>query len=146
VEPHRLVSLGRRWYLVGWDLDRHDWRSFRVDRLSEPRTTGARFRQRELPADDAAAFVQAGITAMSTQLTVVVTIFAGADVVRQVTGRWAEVTPTDDDSCRLEMRVETFDWPAMVLGALKADFKVVSPPELIEHLNDIGARFVRSTT
>ena len=28
VEPHRLVSLGQRWYLVAFDLTRHDWRSF----------------------------------------------------------------------------------------------------------------------
>src|SRR3989440_3733652 len=32
VEPHRLVLLGRRWYLVGYDLDRQDWRSYRLDR------------------------------------------------------------------------------------------------------------------
>ena len=49
VEPHRLVSLGRRWYLVAYDLDRGDWRSFRVDRITAPTTTGARFRQRKLP-------------------------------------------------------------------------------------------------
>src|SRR6202789_477064 len=57
VEPHRMVSLGRRWYLVGYDLDRQAWRSFRLDRLNEPAGTGARFRPRELPAEDAAAFV-----------------------------------------------------------------------------------------
>ncbi len=146
VEPHRLVSLGRRWYLVGWDLERHDWRSFRVDRLAEPRSTGARFRQRELPTEDAAAFIQAGITAMSTQLTVVVTVFASAETVRKVTGHWAEVTPIDDGSCRLEMRVESFDWPAMLLGALDARFEVVSPPELTAHLRSVGERFVRFTT
>lgn len=44
VEPHRLVSLGRRWYLVAYDLTRHDWRTFRVDRLTASATTGARFR------------------------------------------------------------------------------------------------------
>src|SRR5436309_13391413 len=33
VEPHTLVNLGRRWYLVAWDRDRGDWRTFRVDRL-----------------------------------------------------------------------------------------------------------------
>ena len=58
VEPHRLVSLGRRWYLVAWDLDRADWRSFRVDRLTDPVATGARFRPREMPGGDAAAFVR----------------------------------------------------------------------------------------
>src|SRR5690606_16107053 len=56
VEPLRLVSLGRRWYLVAYDLTRHDWRSFRVDRIDAPRRTGARFLPRTLPAADAAEF------------------------------------------------------------------------------------------
>src|SRR5262249_41687388 len=37
VEPHQLVSAGRRWYLVGWDVRRTDWRTFRLDRLGTPR-------------------------------------------------------------------------------------------------------------
>ena len=61
VEPHRLVSLGRNWYLVAYDLTREDWRSFRLDRLTAPRTTGGRFLPRKLPAEDAVAFVRAGI-------------------------------------------------------------------------------------
>ena len=64
VEPLRLVSLGRRWYLVAWDRDRMDWRSFRLDRISGPEPTGQRFRARELPAEDALAFVQQGIRRM----------------------------------------------------------------------------------
>ena len=59
--------LGRRWYLVAYDLHRHGWRSFRLDRLDAPRATGARFRPRELPADDAAAFVRAGIAHASVE-------------------------------------------------------------------------------
>src|SRR5690349_20227124 len=65
VEPHRLVSAGRRWYLVGYDKDRQDWRSFRVDRVADVRTTGQRFRPRDLPGDGAAAFVAAGIRSMA---------------------------------------------------------------------------------
>lgn len=60
VEPHRLVALGRRWYLVAYDLTRHDWRSFRLDRLQEPRSMKTWFRPRQLPADDTATFVRAG--------------------------------------------------------------------------------------
>ena len=146
VEPHRLVSLGRRWYLVAWDLHRHDWRSFRVDRLSDPRSTGARFRQRDLPVGDAAEFVQAGIAAATTQIEVVVTIFASVEAVKRVSGHWAEVTPIDEGSCRLEMRVESFDWPVMLLGALDARFEVVTPPEFTEHLRAVAARFVQAST
>jgi predicted DNA-binding transcriptional regulator YafY len=62
VEPYRLVSLGGRWYLVGYDLTREDWRAFRVDRISGlPQATGERFRGRTLPAADAAAFIRESI-------------------------------------------------------------------------------------
>ncbi|MGW6898167.1 helix-turn-helix transcriptional regulator [Streptomyces sp. NPDC054919] len=59
VEPHHVVALGGRWYLVAYDLDRHDWRSFRLHRLTGPTATGARFRPRLLPAEGAVAVVQA---------------------------------------------------------------------------------------
>ncbi|HEY8984493.1 MAG TPA: YafY family protein, partial [Streptomyces sp.] len=58
VEPYRLVSSGQRWYLVAYDLDRGDWRTFRVDRLSEPFATGSRFAPRELPEGGAVEFVR----------------------------------------------------------------------------------------
>jgi len=48
-EPHRLVHTGRRWYLVAWDLDRTDWRTFRLDRLQPRIPTGPRFTPREAP-------------------------------------------------------------------------------------------------
>jgi len=62
VDPHRLVSLGRRWYFVAYDLDRHTgaasgWTGSAVQR------EGSRFRPRELPAKDAAAFVRVPFTA-----------------------------------------------------------------------------------
>src|SRR5919106_4336714 len=57
LEPHSLVNLGRRWYLVGWDRRREDWRTFRLDRVSRPAATGTRFSPRRLPAPDAAAYV-----------------------------------------------------------------------------------------
>ena len=87
VEPHRLVLLGRRWYLVGYDLTRHDWRSFRLDRLAAPLGTGTRFRSRELPATDAAAFVRAGIGTVTAVHDVEVLVLAPAAAVRQRIGR-----------------------------------------------------------
>src|SRR5947209_13578409 len=62
VEPHSLVNHGRRWYLVAWDIGREDWRTFRVDRLAKPASTGIRFASRELPAKDAAGFVNNSIS------------------------------------------------------------------------------------
>src|SRR5205085_367796 len=61
VEPHSLVNLGRRWYLVAWDRNREDWRTFRLDRLTRPGSAGRRFSPRVLPATDAAAYVEQSI-------------------------------------------------------------------------------------
>src|SRR5437879_9308016 len=57
VEPFRMVHLGRRWYLVAWDRDRHAWRTFRLDRMTLRHSTGPHFTPRELPAEDIAAYV-----------------------------------------------------------------------------------------
>ncbi len=146
VEPHRLVSLGRRWYLVAYDLARQDWRSFRLDRLDSPRSTGMRFRPRELPAADAAAFVRAGIDnlpAAPKQIEALVS--ASAATVRSIVGQWTTVEEIDERRCRLRMRAENLDWPALALGAVGAEFEVLHPPELVEHIREWGARFTRAT-
>lgn len=143
-EPHRLVSLERRWYLVAWDLERGAWRSYRVDRLSRARPTGERFRERELPAADAAAFVMSGFPRPDL-VDVEVLVHDTAERVRRASMPWAEVEPRDASSCVLRMRVDYLAWPAMLLGDLGADFEVLAPPELAAHLAEIGARFTRST-
>src|SRR5216683_2405760 len=111
VEPHRLVSLGRRWYLVAYDLQRQDWRSFRLDRLEQPRNTGARFTPRQLPAKDAAAFVRAGIANIpGVSHSVEVLIQASAATVRASVGQWTTVEEVDADRCLLRMTVDNLNW------------------------------------
>lgn len=147
VEPLRLVSLGHRWYLVAWDRDRRDWRSFRLDRLTTPAPTGERFRARELPADDALAFVRAGIRQMPQRYAVRVRLATGADVVQRAVGRWGDVTPGEGpgpDHCVLEMNVDDLVWPLMVLASVDADFTVESPPELAQRAADAADRFARA--
>jgi predicted DNA-binding transcriptional regulator YafY len=145
VEPLRLVSMGRRWYLVAYDLTRHDWRSFRLDRLDAPVRTGARFRPRELPADDAAAFVRAGIDQNPTWWTVEVRVHAAPDAVRAAVGRWGSAEDDGDGRCVLRMRTDTLDWPAMLLGAIGADFEVITPPELLDHVRGWARTFDRAS-
>lgn len=144
VEPYRLVSLGRRWYLVAYDLTRHDWRSFRLDRMEDPVRTRERFHPRPLPADDAASFVRAGIRNLPAPHTVEVIIEAPAAAVRDHVGSWGVVEDIGTQRCRLRMSSDSLDWPAMALGSLGADFEVVSPPELVEHLRDWGRRFAEA--
>ena len=144
VEPHRLVSLGRRWYLVGWDLTRHDWRSFRVDRLSRPATTGARFRQRELPGGDAAAFVQQGIATTHQRHRVAVLVQAPASDVSAAVGGWGDVEEVGPQTARLRLAVEDLGWPMMVRAAVGADFTVEEPAELADRVHEVGQLFVRA--
>ena len=144
VEPHRLVRLGRRWYLVAYDRARQDWRCFRADRISAPRGTGSRFRPRELPASDAAVFVRARLESLPRPHRVEVLVDAPASAVRERLGRWGTVEEAGAERCRVRMTADSLDWPALVLGLLGADFRVLDPPELLEVLGAVGARFDRA--
>src|SRR2546423_9068150 len=110
VEPHALVNLGRRWYLVAWDCDRDDWRTFRVDRLARLSPAGARFEPRALPNDDAAAFVAANLSGASSRYQARVTLFAPAEEVAQhslFTGSTVEAI--DERTCELRTSDESPD-------------------------------------
>ncbi len=144
VEPHRLVALGRRWYLVAFDLTRHDWRSFRIDRLTGPTGDGSRFRPRELPTADAAEFVRAGVDRVARPYRVEVLVEAPADTVRERIGRWASVQAVDAGRCQVSMTTDSLDWPTMALGSLEAEFRVLEPPELIAQIRAWGERFGRA--
>jgi predicted DNA-binding transcriptional regulator YafY len=143
-EPHRLVCLGRCWYLVAYDLTRHDWRSFRLDRLAAPQATGTRFRPRDLPASDAAEFVRRAVNTMPRPQRVEVLVDAPAATVRDRIGRWSVIEELDPGHCRVTMTADSLDMPILGLGMMGADFHVVSPPELLAQLRDWGTRFVRA--
>ena len=143
VEPHRLVSLGRRWYLVAWDLDRGDWRSFRIDRMTAPELTGARFRPREIPGGDPVAWMRSRLAAVPARYEVSVVIDKAAPDVERVVGQWGTVEPVSAATCRLRMHVDDLSWPVMVLGAVGADFEVESPPELRDRARLAGETLLR---
>jgi predicted DNA-binding transcriptional regulator YafY len=143
VEPHRLVSLGRRWYLIAWDLDRADWRSFRLDRLTAPAPTGARFRPREIPGGDPVAWMRSRLAAVPTRYDVAVVFRAPAAAVAAFVGHWATVEAIDQDSCRLRMNVDDLSWPLWILGGLGADFTIESPPELTTRVRTAAETLLR---
>jgi len=144
VEPHRLVLLGRRWYLVAWDMVRSDWRSFRLDRLSSPRSTGAGFVPRTLPADDAAEFVLRGIDTLPTRLEVEAVVHADAATVRARIGAWASVGEIDDARCTLRMSADSPEWALLALAVTGAEFELLSPPAMVEHARAWAGRLGRS--
>lgn len=132
-EPHALAHLGRRWYLVAWDVRREGWRTFRIDRLSRPAATGLRAAPRELPAPDAATFVRQSIAAAPARYEARVTVRAPAEAVRPP-GGWGTVTPIDEATCELRTGDDDLRWLALRIAMLDADVEVHEPPELREHL------------
>lgn len=146
VEPHRLVSVGRRWYLVAWDAHRQDWRTFRVDRLDHPRTSGARFKPKPLPATDAATFVRESIGSMPVRYEASLTVSAPSAYVTDK-ARWfghATVDPLDEATCRLRMTGDSIAWLGASVLLLEADFAVHAPPELARWLADAAERVRRT--
>lgn len=141
VEPHRLVSVERRWYLVAYDLSRFDWRSFRLDRLAEPRTTGQRFRPRALPADDAASYVSASLGAATETLAVDAIVHAPVAQVENAIGRWATAEAVDAGTTRVHLSADSAEWALFGLAAADAPFQVLAPPEVVELARVWGERF-----
>ncbi|MEX0791463.1 MAG: YafY family protein [Actinomycetota bacterium] len=146
VEPHRLVSAGRRWYLVCWDVDRHDWRTFRVDRLTACVADGIHFHPRELPAQDAAAYVQSAIASTYTRYQLVVRLHAPLkDLAGKVRSQDAQLEEIDENTCLLRATGDSLEWLAAWMGWFGVDFEILQPPELIEYVRTLASRLERST-
>jgi predicted DNA-binding transcriptional regulator YafY len=146
VEPHALVNRGRRWYLVAWDRGREDWRTFRVDRLTRAAATGARFTPRELPARDAAAYVQQSLAGAFSRYEARVTVHApAADLERRLSFVGGSVTAIDEHRCEYRVSDDTPEWLALRITMLGLDVEVHEPPELITALREVAARLNRAT-
>ncbi len=144
-EPHRLVNWGRRWYLVAWDLDRTDWRTFRVDRIERPTGVGVRFTDREVPGGDAAAFVRQGARSAQWKFTAVVLVNAPASVMTERLTYGAEsIEIVDDETCLVTLGSASVEAMAPWLGFLDADFEVIGSPELSAQLLMLSERYRRA--
>lgn len=146
VEPHRLVSIERRWYLVAYDLTRFDWRSFRLDRIADPRPTGTRFRPRALPAEDAAAYVRESLHSVIEPVVVDAVVEAPLERVLDVLQRWADVEEQGDGSSRVRITADSAEWALFGLAAVDAPFRILGPKEALIAAADWGERFTRSAT
>jgi predicted DNA-binding transcriptional regulator YafY len=145
VEPHSLVNHGRRWYLVAWDRGRADWRTFRIDRLAKPASTGARFTPRTLPAKDAAQYVDQSITGAPNQFEALVTLHASAEeIASRIPAHWGAIEPIDARTCKYRTGDDDLGWLAVRIAMLGVDFEVHDPPELVEHLRALAVRLRRA--
>jgi predicted DNA-binding transcriptional regulator YafY len=146
VEPHQLVWLHQRWYLVAWDRDRDDWRSFRLDRLQSPRPTRIGFEPRQIPGGNAADHVAESMRSIPMRYHAVAVVQAPAD---EVTAQMWASDPVVDDlgeaGCRVTLDGDRLEWIAFQLIWLGAPFEVEEPDELGDYLATVSQRLASST-
>ncbi|MFE3322826.1 helix-turn-helix transcriptional regulator [Nocardia sp. NPDC059195] len=147
VEPYRLVNWGRRWYLVAFDIDRDDWRTFRVDRITPKTPTGPRFAPRELP-HDMTDRVTRGVSAAAWRLRASVTVHAPADFLSaRIPPAAGTIEAIDDTTCVLRTGADTPEALALNIGQLGMhgiEFTVGDPPELVELIHALANRYLRA--
>jgi predicted DNA-binding transcriptional regulator YafY len=139
VEPHRLVATDRRWYLVAFDLDREDWRTFRVDRVSALKVPGHTFVPR--PLSDPARMVAEGITTAHYTHTALVAVKAPLEEVAPIIAPHVGVLSAEGaGTTLLELGIDDFEWLAGYLIGLGLDFEVRQPAALRVYMATLGAR------
>ncbi|SED69665.1 YafY family protein [Streptomyces sp. TLI_105] len=145
VEPHRLVCTERRWYLVAWDLDRGDWRTFRVDRIEPTPPHGPRFPPRQPPAEDLAAYVERGVSGTAYAVEATVRLFVPLAEAAAVAGPLDGVLTADgEDACLLRTGASTLDMMVFHVAFMGFEFEVVEPPELAESVRALRDRLSRA--
>jgi predicted DNA-binding transcriptional regulator YafY len=141
-EPHRLVFTGRRWYLLAWDDDRDDWRTFRADRIRPRTPNGPRFSARPPPGGDAAAHVVRGAGSTAWPQAATVRLHARAETLAdQLPPAAGLLTPDGEHASILETGSDSLYDLVAFLSSLEVAFTVIEPPELRELLATLAARY-----
>jgi predicted DNA-binding transcriptional regulator YafY len=159
VEPSALVHSGHRWYLVAFDLDRDDWRTFRLDRIPSqaPIRVGERGRRRTVPGGDPAAFVASRIRRRLGQpggddgegSLIRARIRVNAPIARvsgRVPTRYATCEADGDEACVVTTRNQWSPGFLVWMATLDEPLEVLEPPELAELAGAIAARLISAST
>jgi predicted DNA-binding transcriptional regulator YafY len=144
VEPQRLVVWGSRWYLLAWDIDRDDWRTFRVDRIAPKTPTGPRFKPRTLSDEDAASHVQRSAGSATWRYRARIRIHAPVDQVRALLPLAVDVSPDGPDRCIIEAGSDTPHQLALYIGLLDIDFEILEPADLAKAFVRLADRYHRA--
>lgn len=146
VEPYRLISWQRRWYLVAYSLESHTWRALPVASITEISPGTRHFAPRPLPDTDLVAFVLREIASTGWQVHARVTVLAPAEtVIARINPTVGVVEPVDDASCLLLTGADRLETIAIYLSMLMMDFRVNSPPELVTHIRTLARRYAAAT-
>ncbi|GGM34579.1 helix-turn-helix transcriptional regulator [Microbacterium saperdae] len=143
-EPQRLVSWGPLWYLLAWDLERDDWRVFRVDRMSAPAQTGARFRPRVIPEGSVVDYVVGRVIRASWKYRARMLVHAPAAVLAAKIVIPVDIEEVDEVTCRVELGADDPHRLALWVSQLDIDIEVIDGEELSVAFDRLAARFGRA--
>jgi len=142
VEPYRLISWQRRWYLVAREPSSNAWSSFRLDWLQLRVPGGRRFAPTELPGGDYPAFVLRTTAFAGWRVHVSITVDApAAEVLSRINPAVGVVEAIDNNTCVLVTGADSVETVAVYIGMLGLDFTVTEPPELVAHLATLAKRY-----
>ncbi len=145
VEPCGLVHTGRYWYLVAWDVERDDWRTFRVDRIDAVPFRDRRFPPREPPDPNLAAFVARGVSTTRDRYQARVILHAPMEQVAQrVPYAFGRLEPLDERRCLLHTGSGWLDGLAVYIASIGVEFEAVEPPEFVAAVRRLADRFARA--
>ncbi|HEY9290298.1 MAG TPA: WYL domain-containing protein [Microlunatus sp.] len=145
VEPYRVLSWRRRWYLVGRDPATDRWDVYRVDRMSLRMRTHRRFRPVPPPEGDYAAFTMRQVAFSGWNVHARLRIAAPASqVLDRINPTVGVVEAVDDATSVLFTGADSLDTVAAYIGMLNMDFTVESPAELVPLLATLAQRYARA--
>jgi predicted DNA-binding transcriptional regulator YafY len=137
--PYRVVSMGRRWYLVARDARLPEWRTWRVDRIAAARASGHRFELTDPP--DAVSVVQRAVSTSPYRYQARVQLDASAEfIAAKVPRSVAVIESVDEHTCVLTTGSDDLDALALHIGLLGVPFRVVDPDELTVRILAIADR------
>jgi predicted DNA-binding transcriptional regulator YafY len=143
-EPQRLVCWGPLWYLLAWDLDRDDWRVFRVDRMVPHAPTGARFRPRVIPEDNVVEYVVRRVSKAAWTYRARVLVHAPAAKVAAKILIPVDIEVVNESTCRVELGSDDPDRLALWMAQLDVDIEVIEGDELAVAFDRLATRFRRA--
>lgn len=144
VEPYRLVSWQRRWYVVVRDPGNGRWEPVRLDLVTLRTPGGRRFTPADVPGGDATAFVLREVAASGWAVHARILVDAPAEVVlARINPTVGVVEQVDDEHSVLVTGADSIATIAAYIGMLGYDFHVEEPPELLDALAVLGERYAR---
>ncbi|AWB87910.1 helix-turn-helix transcriptional regulator [Mycetocola zhujimingii] len=148
VEPHSLVSSSRHWFLVAWDVTRADWRTFRVDRMTRFFDTRVRFDARDLPAEDAAEFIQVAVSQLAEpRLLADVVMAIPLEQMRARFGPWSDgAEAVDDGHTRWPLGGGSFEELISALAWVEqgVEYRIEGNDEFAEFVREAATRMLRA--